>query len=192
MLETLKQTLQKATVVKRGPYTYFQYPLTDGAPGIEPNFLKEICEEIISTTDIDTVDLILTMEAMGIHIATMLSILTNIPFNIIRKKPRYLPHEIILEQQTGYGQGKMYLNGVTSGQKILVVDAVISTGGTLIAVLHALKKIGAIVTDTICVIERGTGKKNVKMETGIDVKTLVTIDVTEEGVKIIRDYYTSK
>lgn len=190
MLETLKQSLQKASVVKRGPYTYFQYPLTDGAPGIDPGFLKEICEEIIRITDIHDVDLILTMEAMGIHIATMISALTNIPFNIIRKKPRYLPQEIILDQQTGYGHGKMYLNAVTGGQKILVVDAVISTGGTLIAVLNALKKVGVIVTDAICIIERGNGKQNVKRETGIEVKTLVTIDVTEAGVQILHDYYT--
>jgi len=183
MLDSLKASLQQATIVKRGEYSYFQHPLTDGAPAIDPNLLRDICVHIIQTTNLD-VDLILTMEAMGIHIATMLSALTNIPFNIIRKKPCYLPHEVTIDQSTGYGKGKMYLNSIQKGQKILIIDAVISTGGTLIGVLDALKKIGATVSDIICVIERGNGKKQVKKHTGFDVKTLITLQVDDTGVTI--------
>lgn len=183
MLKTLKKSLQQATVVKRGDYSYFQHPLTDGAPAIDPDLLRDICIHIIQTTSLD-VDLILTMEAMGIHIATMLSALTNIPFNIIRKKPCYLPHEVTIDQSTGYGKGKMYLNSIQKDQKILIIDAVISTGGTLIAVLDALKKKKAIVSDIICVIERGNGKIKVKKQTGYDVKTLISLQVDDTGVRI--------
>ncbi len=190
MLESLKKSLQQATIVKRGEYSYFQHPLTDGAPAIDPNLLREICIRIIQTTNLD-VDLILTMEAMGIHIATMLSALTNIPFNIIRKKPCYLPHEVIIDQSTGYGKGKMYMNSIQKGQKILIIDAVISTGGTLIAVLDALKKIGAHVSDIICVIERGNGKKQVKKQTGFEVKTLISLQVDDTGVTIKENHSSS-
>lgn len=186
MLKTLKKSLQQATIVKRGDYSYFQHPLTDGAPAIDPDLLRDICIHIIQTTNLD-VDLILTMEAMGIHIATMLSALTNIPFNIIRKKPCYLPHEVTIDQSTGYGKGKMYLNSIQKDQKILIIDAVISTGGTLIAVLDALKKKKAIVSDIICVIERGNGKKKVKKQTGYDVKTLISLQVDDTGVSIKED-----
>ncbi len=190
MLESLKKSLQQATIVKRGKYSYFQHPLTDGAPAIDPNLLREICIRIIQTTNLD-VDLILTMEAMGIHIATMLSALTNIPFNIIRKKPCYLPHEVTIDQSTGYGKGKMYMNSIQKGQKILIIDAVISTGGTLIAVLDALKKIGAHVSDIICVIERGNGKKQVKKQTGFEVKTLISLQVDDTGVTIKENHSSS-
>ena len=183
MLKTLKKSLQQATIVKRGDYSYFQHPLTDGAPAIDPDLLRDICIHIIQTTNLD-VDLILTMEAMGIHIATMLSALTNIPFNIIRKKPCYLPHEVTIDQSTGYGKGKMYLNSIQKNQKILIIDAVISTGGTLIAVLNALKKKKAHVSDIICVIERGNGKKKVKKQTGFDVKTFISLQVDDTGVTI--------
>jgi len=183
MLKSLKKSLQKATVVKRGEYSYFQHPLTDGAPAIDPDLLRDICIHIIQTTNLD-IDLIVTMEAMGIHIATMLSALTNIPLNIIRKKPCYLPHEVAIDQSTGYAKGKMYLNSIQKGQKILIIDAVISTGGTLIAVLDALKKKKAHVSDIICVIERGNGKKKVKEHTGFDVKTFISLQVDDTGVTI--------
>jgi adenine phosphoribosyltransferase len=190
MLEQLKKSLKNATVVKRGKYSYFQHPLTDGAPAINPGLLRDICIHIIRNADLN-VDIILTMEAMGIHIATMLSAMTNIPFNIIRKKPCYLPHEVTLDQETGYAKGKMYLNSIRKGQKIFIIDAVISTGGTLVAVLEALKKLGASVSDIMCIIERGNGKKLVKDHTGYDVKTLVTLEVKKTGVQIIKDYYSS-
>jgi len=65
------------------------------------------------------------------------------------------------------------------------VDAVISTGGTLTAVLTALQKIGAEIVDIVCVIERGEGKQLVKEKTGYDVKTLIKIDVKDGEVKIL-------
>jgi adenine phosphoribosyltransferase len=190
MLELLKKSLSEASVVKKGNYSYFQHPLTDGAPRIEPELLKEICSAIIKIADTD-VDLILTMEAMGIHIASVLSQMTGIPMNIIRKTPRYLPNEFVLDQQTGYGKGKMYLNSIKNRDKILIVDAVISTGGTILATLKALNKIGAEVKDIVCAIERGDGKKRVKRETGFEVKTLVKIEV-DDKVKILGDYFLNR
>lgn len=186
MLEILKKSLVSASVVKRGNYTYFQHPLTDGAPKIESGLLKEICSAILEIADMD-VDLLLTMEAMGIHLAAVLSQMTGIPMNIVRKSPRYLPNEFVINQETGYSKGKMYMN-VDKNVKILVVDAVISTGGTMMAVLKALEKIGAEVKDAVAVIERGDGKERVKESTGIEVKTLVKIDV-DDRVKILDDYF---
>lgn len=51
------------------------------------------------------------------------------------------------------------------------------------ALMDALEGIGAIVTDSIVIIERGDGVSRLR-EMGIDVKTLVRIDVTENGVSI--------
>ena len=187
MLEILKKSLVSASVVKRGNYTYFQHPLTDGAPKIESGLLKEICSAILEIADMD-VDLLLTMEAMGIHLAAVLSQMTGVPMNIVRKSPRYLPNEFVINQETGYSKGKMYMNVDKNVDKILVVDAVISTGGTMMAVLKALEKIGAEVKDAVAVIERGDGKERVKESTGIEVKTLVKIDV-DDRVKILDDYF---
>jgi adenine phosphoribosyltransferase len=126
------------------------------------------------------VDYIITVESMGIHIAAVMSQKTGLPVNIVRKKQYWLPGEIVLDQTTGYGKGKLYINYVKKGDRVLVVDAVISTGGTLVAVLGGLKKAGVIVKDVVCVVERGEGKTIVKKETGFDVKTLVKIDVKEK------------
>lgn len=183
MLELLKKSLEGAQIVKRGSYNYFVHPLTDAIPRIEPELMKEICRAIVDNCDLD-VDTIATMEAMGIHIAAVLSQLTGLPFNIIRKRQYWLPNEVILDQTTGYSKGKLFINAINRGDRVLIVDAVISTGGTLIAVINGLKKSGAEIKDIICVIERGDGAQRVKEETGYDVKTLVKIEVGD-NVKIL-------
>lgn len=176
MLELLKRSLLDAQVIKRGQYNYFIHPLTDAIPRIEPKLMREICEAVAVNCDMNA-DTILTIEAMGIHIAATLSQMTGIAFNIVRKKQYWLPGEVVLDQSTGYSKGKLYINAIGSGDRLLVVDAVISTGGTMIAVINGLKKIGAEIVDILCVIERGDGVEKVKKETGYDVKTLVKIDV---------------
>ena len=184
MLDLLKKSLLSAPVMKRGEYNYFIHPLTDAIPRITPALLDEVADCIVRHAD-TKVDAILTMEAMGIHIAAALSQKTGLPFNIVRKREYGLPGEVVLDQSTGYSKGKMYINAVEKGDRLLIVDAVISTGGTLVAVLNALKKIEAEVADVVCVIERGNGGRAVKEKTGFDVKTLVKIEV-DKKVRIIK------
>jgi len=178
----LEETLRKAQVVRRGEYEYFIHPLTDAIPPLEPALLSEVCDRIKAVSDVGRADKILTMEAMGIHIAAVLSQKTGLPVNIVRKRQYWLPGEVVLDQSTGYSKGQMFINAVGKGDRLLVVDAVISTGGTLIAVLNALKRIGAEVVDVVCVIERGDGIAKVRKATGIKVKTLVKIDVKDGKV----------
>ena len=48
---------------------------------------------------------------MGIHLATALSLATDIPFVIIRKRQYGLAGEKeIRSQKTGYGSSKLYIN----------------------------------------------------------------------------------
>jgi adenine phosphoribosyltransferase len=128
-------------------------------------------------------DKIIAIEAMGIPLATAISMKTGVPFCIIRKRQYGLEGEIKLSQETGYSKGELYINDIFEGDRVLIVDDVISTGGTLVALMSALEGVGATVTDAIVVIERGDGVSRLK-EMGIDVKTLVRIDVTEKSVSI--------
>ncbi len=182
MLKILRESLLNAPIVRRGDYYYFIHPISDGVPQLEPELLEEITEHILGIISKDF-DKILAIEAMGIPLATAISMKTGIPFTIIRKRPYGLEGEIRLSQETGYSKGELYVNDVRKGDRVLIVDDVISTGGTLISLIKALEDTGAIITDTIVIIERGDGLSRLK-DIGIDIKTLVRIDVTEKGVTI--------
>jgi adenine phosphoribosyltransferase len=182
MLEKLHESLLSAPIVRRGDYNYFIHPISDGVPFLEPELLEEITTRITEIADMD-IDRILTIEAMGIPLATSLSMRTGIPFSIIRKRQYALDGEIVISQKTGYSKGELYVNAVKKGDKVLIVDDVISTGGTLLALMSALRDAGVKISDVIVVIERGEGASRLR-DMGFKVKTLVRISVNKDRVSI--------
>ncbi len=180
LLDRLKSSLLEAPIFKRGEYNYFIHPITDGVPEVKPDLIREVVSHIIRIACLD-VDKIVTIEAMGIPIGIALSIITDIPLVIIRKRKYGLPGEIEVAQVTGYSKSQLFLNGIKKGDRVIVVDDVISTGGTLLATLQSLKAAGAEVMDIVTVIERGEGVKRLKAE-GYDVKTMVQVEVDEKRV----------
>lgn len=179
----LENSILSSTIIKRGDYNYFIHPLTDGITRLDPNLLKATCEKLAEILNMD-VDYILTIESMGIHIASVLSQITGLPVNIIRKKRYGLENEAVFDQSTGYGKGTLYMNGVEEGERVVIVDSVISTGGTLVAVLNELKNRDVEVVDVGCIIGKDDGKTTVKEKTGVSVKTLLDIKLTDK-VEII-------
>jgi len=183
MLNKLVKSLENAPVIMKGDYPYFIHPLTDGVPELDPDIVREAVSGIIRIADLD-VNKIVTVEAMGIPIATGLSLAVSIPIVVVRKRAYNLPNEIVVDQQTGYSKGKLYINGIKEGDRVILVDDVISTGGTALATLNALEKAGAVVKDFVAVVEKGDGAKKLR-EMGYNVKSLVKIEVNRDGVKIL-------
>lgn len=180
MLERLKKSLLEAPVFKRGSYNYFIHPITDGVPEVRPELIREVVGNIVRIADLE-VDKIVTVEAMGIPIGIALSLICDIPLVIIRKRKYGLPGEIEVSQVTGYSKSQLFLNGINKGDKVIVVDDVISTGGTLLATLQSLQVAGAIVKDIVVVVKRGEGQDKLSA-LGFNVKTMVEVDVDEKQV----------
>jgi adenine phosphoribosyltransferase len=187
MLEKLKRSLLEAPVFKRGSYNYFIHPITDGVPEIRPELIREVTANIVRIANLE-VDKIVTVEAMGIPIGIGLSIICDIPLVIIRKRKYGLPGEIEISQKTGYSKSQLFLNGINKGDRVIVVDDVISTGGTLLATLESLKAAGAIVKDIVIVVQRGDGVERLR-SAGYAIKTMVQVEVDESRVtKVIESH----
>lgn len=185
MLEILKRTLKNAPVVKFGEYDYLVHPISDGIPTIEKDLFQEVISAMASKIEC-RYDKIVTVEAMGIHLAAGLSLKTGMPFTIIRKRKYGLDGEVAFDQETGYSARKMYINGLESGDRIVLVDDVISTGGTLRGILKAFGQMGVEVVDVIIVIDKGEGRRIIEEEFGIEIKCLVRVDVVN-GKVVVKD-----
>lgn len=181
----LRKSLEEAPVVDFGGYQYFVHPLTDGIPAIEAALLDEVVDEILQVVDLKDVDRIVTVEAMGIPLATALSLATDVPVVVIRKRRYGLPGEIEVGQRTGYAKGKLYVNGLQKGDRVLLVDDVISTGGTLGPLLVAFRDAGIAVRDIVVLIEKGDGRARVEKDHGVRVKTLARIEVAGGKVRLV-------
>jgi adenine phosphoribosyltransferase len=184
-LKHLEKSLYEAPIVKKGEYDYVIHPITDGVPFITPELLREITDEMKKhIKKCGKFDRIVTMEAMGIPLASALSLDLGIPFTIIRKRQYGLPGEVSVEQVTGYSKSKMYVNGLKKGDTVILVDDVLSTGGTLKAVLYVLKEIGVQVKGVFIAVYKGTCKDQIMKEYNIPITTIADIDVVEGKVHI--------
>jgi adenine phosphoribosyltransferase len=178
----LEESLREAPIITKGDYQYFVHPISDGVPMLEPGLLREVVIGVIRKADLEEVDKIVTPAAMGIHISTAVSLMTDIPLVVIRKRRYGLEGEVSLSQVTGYSESEMYMNDVDAGDRVLVLDDVLSTGGTLRAITDALEEVGADIADTVAVIKKVGGDNELADR---PVKTLINVDVVDGEVVIV-------
>ena len=183
-LQRLKESLLAAPIIWKGDYPYFIHPLTDGVPRLDPSVLTAVVELIEATIDWDSVDLILGIEAMGLPLTSPLSMRNNRPQVVVRKRSYGLEGELAIDQSTGYSKGSMYLNDIQEGERILIVDDVLSTGGTLDAIIKGVESLGAIIESVIVVVEKGPGLQQLQ-ETypHIQISSIVRLEM--DGGKVV-------
>ncbi|TKR26267.1 hypoxanthine/guanine phosphoribosyltransferase [Natronomonas salsuginis] len=180
-MELLYESLHEAPIIDKDGYEYMVHPISNGVPVLDPGLLREVVVEVMRAADLD-VDKIVAPEAMGIHLATALSLQTDIPLVVIRKRSYGLENEVSLHKTTGYSESEMYINDIEPDDRVLIVDDLLSTGGTLAAICDALDDIGADIADIVVVI-RKVGESALD-DTDHEATSLVDITVEDGEVTI--------
>lgn len=182
----LKESLINAPIIWKGDYPYFIHPITDGVPRLEPEVLKAVIELSVPLIDWGTVDMILGIEAMGLPLMAPLSMRTGIPMVIGRKRQYGLEGEIEINQETGYSKGSIFLNDIKQGENLVIIDDVLSTGGTIRSVIEGVKKTGAIIQNIVVVVEKGPGMATLQKDyPEIRFDSLVKLEMDGEKVVIL-------
>ncbi len=104
--------------------------------------------------DIDY-DVVVGPESRGFIFGTPIAYNNRKPFVLIRKKGK-LPCETVEKSyDLEYGQAtiEMHRDSIKPGQKILVVDDLIATGGTTEAMIQLIESLGGIVVGVVVLIE---------------------------------------
>ena len=185
-MEQLKASLRSAPVIWKGDYPYFIHPITDGVPRMDPAVLQAITALVVDRVDWNNVDLLLGIEAMGLPLTAPLSVETGVPLVIARKRSYGLEGEVEIDQSTGYSKGAMYLNDLKEGERVAIVDDVLSTGGTLEAVIEGVRRANASVTEIIAVIEKGEGLKRLQdLYPDIRIQSLVRLMMDGEAIVLL-------
>ena len=185
-MHRLRRSVAEAPIIDRDGYSYLVHPLSNCVPTLDPALLREVVVRIIRRADLTGVDKIVTPEAMGIHLSTAVSLTADIPLVVIRKRSYGLDGEVALSKSTGYSEDEMYINDVDPGDRVLLLDDLISTGGTMRAIVEALDDIGAEIADIVIAIRKVGGEDALA---GIDhpIQTLLDIEVGDGEVRIVSE-----
>ncbi len=185
-LETLQDSLRGAPIIWKGDYPYFIHPISDGIPRMEAKVLRATRDLIIDMVDWSEIDIVVSVEAMGLPLLAAVGEATGKPTVVIRKRPYGMQGEVRVDVSTGYSTSTAYINDIKPGERVLVVDDVISTGGTLEPLLEALEEIGAILKGVVIAIEKGKGRERLAEERpNWPIQTLARIDIVEGRVEIV-------
>lgn len=116
--------------------------------------------------EIGVPDVVAGVATAGIPHAAFIAQKLNIPMVYVRSEPK------------SHGKGNQVEGRVKKGQKVLIVEDLISTGGSSIAVIAALREIGAKVTDEVAIFSYGlTDAQKNFTENKVKLHPLTTLEV---------------
>lgn len=107
------------------------------------------------------VDAIAGLDARGFVLGTPIALALKKPFIMIRKSGK-LPNAVTGDQYykeykggnaTGGDELCISRTAVKPGNRVLVIDDLVATGGTLVAACDLLKAVGATVVECACMVE---------------------------------------
>jgi adenine phosphoribosyltransferase len=113
------------------------------------------------------VERLLAIESRGFLFGAPIAQLLGVGLGLVRKKGKlpYDTHEARYELEYGVDAVEMHVDAVADGQRVLVVDDLIATGGTAAAAVALARKAGAEVVGATFLIELGALGGRARLDT---------------------------
>tara|TARA_B100000809_G_C14968798_1_gene470114 strand:- start:162 stop:698 length:537 start_codon:yes stop_codon:yes gene_type:complete len=125
----------------------------------DPVLLREIAAAMQPLVPND-VDALAALEMGGIPVGTLLSQGTGLPLLFVRKEAK------------AYGTCKLAEGGKVEGQRLLIIEDVVTSGGQILLSAKALRDRGAIIDTVLCVVDRESGGTENLAEEGLTLRPL--------------------
>lgn len=139
--------------------------------------LKLAIDEMVKLLDGVDCDVIAGAESRGFIFGMPIAYLLHKPFVLIRKAGK-LPCETVSETydlEYGTATIEIHKDAIKPGQKVVLVDDLIATGGTMKAAAHLVEQLGGDVVKMIFLIELA-GLRGRKALEGYEVGSVVCYD----------------
>ena len=134
---------------------------------------QETCQQLADIVSDAKPDLLAGIESRGFLTAAPLALKLGLGFIMVRKVGKLpgatIPHSYDLEY--GTDTLEIHADAIEPGQRVVILDDLLATGGTMQASAHLLRKAGAVVPAAACIIELTALKGREKLD--MPVTTLI-------------------
>jgi adenine phosphoribosyltransferase len=120
-----------------------------------PEAYRNTCDVFYNRYKSLDIDKVVGIDARGFVFGAVLAYQLNVGFVPVRKKGK-LPYKTVSEQYTlEYGKNtvEMHEDAITEGEKVVIVDDLIATGGTIEAAVKLVKKLGGDILECAFIVE---------------------------------------
>ena len=140
----------------------------------DPDGFKLAVDSLVALLKGVDFDLILGSESRGFVFGAPVAYAMGKGMVLVRKKGK-LPREVISESyELEYGEAtlEMHTGSIKKGQKVVIIDDLIATGGTTSAIIKMVERLGGEVV-RICFVMELAGLKGRDALIGYDVESLI-------------------
>lgn len=117
--------------------------------------LQEVVQQMTAWARERRIDVVVGVEARGFIFGTPVALELGVGFIPLRKLGK-LPHNRVSEEyalEYGTNTVEMHADAIHSGQRVLIVDDVLATGGTAAAAVRLVERLGGTVAGLSFLIE---------------------------------------
>ena len=164
--------LHQNGIIKFGDFTlasgkkssyYVDLRLVPSYPHEFKSMIKYLQNDISSEIGLENFDSIVSVPTGGLVIASALAIETVKPLIYVRSKPK------------DYGTSKSVEGKIKDGMKVLMIDDVATTGGSVVNAIKSLKEENIKVTDAYVIVNRMEGADAALLEQGVKMHSILNI-----------------
>ena len=143
----------------------------------DPEAFREACDRFHQRYKGQKIDKIIGIDARGFIFGAVLAYHLKVGFVPVRKKGK-LPFRTIGEEYTleyGTNSVEMHEDSVKKGERVVIIDDLIATGGTIAAAISLVERLGGKVIECAFVVELPELKGRDKIK-GYDIFTLMEFE----------------
>ncbi|ASA23787.1 phosphoribosyltransferase [Paenibacillus donghaensis] len=176
----LSESISKAKNVriyknKETAYDFKLYPFGERGTYIHPELISEITASLAEqiTAGFPAFDYIVSPEPGG-HTWGMLAAYKLMkPLNILRLSTElYDNYEVCIKRETAYNENYIYFDGFRSGDRVLLLDDVISSGATIRCIAKQMAEMGVQLVGVQAILAKGQHYITLAEDIGVPVRFL--------------------
>jgi adenine phosphoribosyltransferase len=122
---------------------------------LDPKMLRYAVDVLCERAKKYDFEMIISPESRGFILGTPMCYKMGKGFVPVRKKGK-LPYKTVdIEYKLEYGSSilEMHVDSVKPGQKVILIDDLLATGGTTLANIKLVEQLGGIVEAVVCLVE---------------------------------------
>ena len=164
--------LHQKGIIKFGNFTlasgkkssyYVDLRLVPSYPHQFRTMIKYLQNNIAESVGLDSFDSLVSVPTGGLVIASALAIETVKPLIYVRSKPK------------DYGTSKSIEGQIQEGMKVVMIDDVATTGGSVINAIKSLKEANITIEDAYVIVNRMEGADEALKELGVKLHSITNI-----------------
>ncbi|NLD68592.1 MAG: adenine phosphoribosyltransferase [Limnobacter sp.] len=149
----------------------------------EPRALRMLVDHFVHRYLGMDIDVVAGIDARGFIVGAILAYELNVGFVPVRKQGK-LPFDTVSETyELEYGSGtvELHADACRPGDRVLLIDDLVATGGTMMAARRLLERLGAIVVEAAAIVDLpDLGGSRRIADSGLPVHCVLSFGATED------------